>query len=242
MSTCSGPHDYTQPFWLEGAVGNNAFSYERRGASPTLWVPSRLAGTMADVQPGRRVAFEDLDEHDQMRSCPGLAHLVTTSWRTIPTVVVDNHNHAFYFWMEAAQRGVLAPGATLIHVDQHKDTREPVSAFHGTTLPEAFAYTNYQLNVGNYIVPAQRCGLVGETQLVTSGYALDDFGWASRANKILNIDLDFFAPEMSYIEFDRVRRFIDAHLATAALVTFATSPFFIEQERAIEILSRLVAS
>ena len=242
MSTRPPSHDYTQPFWLEGPVGNNAFSYERRGASPRLWVPSRLAGTMADVRPSLHVAFEDVDEHDQMQSCPGLAHLVTTSWGTIPTAVVDNHNHVFYFWMEAAQLGVLAPGATLIHVDQHKDTREPASAFHGTTLPEAFAYTNYQLNVGNYIVPAQRCGLVGEVQFVTGGHALDDFEWASRANKILNIDLDFFAPEMSYIEFDRARRFIHTHLATTALVTFATSPYFIDQERAIEFLSRIVAS
>lgn len=137
---------------------------------------------------------------------------------------------------------MLSPGATLIHVDQHKDTREPASAFHGSTLPEAFAYTNFHLNVGNYIVPAQQCGLVGETQLVTSGEALGDLGLASRANKILNIDLDFFAPEMSYIDFDRVRRFVDAHLATASLVTFASSPFFIDQERAIEFLLRLVAS
>ncbi len=242
MSTRQTRHDYAHAFWLEGPVGNNAFSYERRGGTPKLWVPSRLDGTLADVRTGRHVTFEDVDEHDQLQSCRGLAHLVTTSWGSIPTVVVDNHNHVFYFWMEALLRGVLAPGATLIHVDQHKDTREPASVFQGTTLPEAFTYTNFHLNVGNYVVPAQRCGLVGETQLVTSGEALGDLGLASRANKILNIDLDFFAPEMAYVEFDRVRRFIAAHLATTALVTFATSPFFIEQERAIDFLSRLMES
>lgn len=236
------PQDYAQPFWLEGPVGNNAFSYERRGGSPALWVPSRLAGTPADVRPGQHVTFEDVDEHGRMQSCRGLAYLVTTTWGTVPTVVVDNHNHVFYFWMEAMQHGVLAPGATLVHIDQHKDTREPANAFHGTTLPEAFAYTNFHLNVGNYIVPAQRCGLVGETQLVTSSEGLGDFGFAARSNKILNIDLDFFAPEMSYVDFDRVRRFIDAHLATTALVTFATSPFFIEQERAIDFFTKLVAT
>jgi hypothetical protein len=144
--------------------------------------------------------------------------------------------------MEAVQHGVLAPGATLIHLDQHKDTRVPARGFDGTTLPEAFAYTNFLLNVGNYIVPAQQCGLVGETQLVTSSDGLGDLTFASHANKILNIDLDFFAPEMAYVEFDRVRRFVDAHLPTTALVTFATSPFFIEQDRAIEFLGKLVAS
>jgi hypothetical protein len=155
-------------------------------------------------------------------------------------VVVDNHNHVFYFWFEALAQGIVQPGATLIHVDQHRDTRVPARMFEGRTLEDAFGYTNFQLNVGNYIVPAQHARVVGETQFVTGGTALLDLSLASRTNKILNIDLDFFAPEMSYVDFDLARRFIDAHLPTASLVTVATSPFFIEQERAIEVLRRLV--
>lgn len=37
----------------------------------------------------------------------------------------------------------------------------------------------------------------------------------------------------------RVRRFVEAHLPSASLVTIATSPFFIDQERAIGFLHRL---
>lgn len=234
------PRDYSLPFTIEGPIGNNALSYERRGTAPTLWVPSLLNGTLDDVTPGTHVVFEDFDEHGRLQSCAGLSHLVRTEWAGVPTIIVDNHNHAFYFWCEAVEQGRLDRGATLVHVDQHRDTRIPERLYDGTTLEDAFDYTNFHLNVGNYIVPAQATGLIGETQFVTSGDALDDISFAPRANTILNIDLDFFAPEMSYIDFDRTKRFIDAHVFTASLITIATSPFFIEQERAIAVLTQLL--
>lgn len=236
------PSDYSRPFAIEGPVGNNALSYARRGTAPTLSVPSLLIGTLDDVRPGTDVAFEDFDEHDVLRSCAGLAHLVRTHWAGIPTVIVDNHNHVFYFWSEAIARGVVQPGATLIHVDQHRDTRVPERGYDGRTLEDAFAYTNFLLNVGNYIVPAQEAGIVGDIQFVTSEEALGDLRLAPRANKILNIDLDFFAPEMAYVDFARARRFLDAHLPTASLITVATSPFFIEQTRAIGTLGQLASA
>ncbi len=230
---------YSNGFFIESPVGNNALSFERRGAAPRLWVPSLVAGTIDDVVPGERVVFEDFDEHDVLQSCTGLAHLVRTELAGIPAVIVDNHNHAFYFWMEALTTGVLQPGATLVHIDQHRDTRVPERAYDGTSLDDAFHYTNFHLNVGNYIVPAQRAGVVGDAQFVTSGEALNDHRLVARTNKILNLDLDFFAPEMSYINFDNAREFIHAHLAGTALITVATSPFFIDQPQAIATLKTL---
>ena len=241
MTGTDTPADYSRPFWLEGPVGNNAFSYERRGPSPRLRVPSLVDGTVADIASGDHVVFEDADEHGHLQSCVGLAHLVRMTWRGVPMVIVDNHNHVFYFWFEALAAARLAPGATLIHVDQHRDTRvpeRPLGAAPG--LDDVFRYTNFELNVGNYVVPAQDAGLVGETLVVTGSDTLDDHRFAGRPNTILNIDLDFFAPEMAYIDFDRARRFIDAHVATASLITVATSPFFIDQSRAIAYLKKLV--
>lgn len=234
------PKDYSQAFQIAGNAGNNALSYDRRGPQPSLWVPSLINGTFGDVRPGERVVFEDFDEHGVLQSCTGLAHLVKTTWHGIPTVVTDNHNHAFYFWHEARADGRLDPQATLVHIDQHRDMRVPERGYSGATLEDAFEYTNFHLNVGNYIVPAQRAGIVGDMQMVTSEEALRDASYASRGNKIVNIDLDFFAPEMSYIDFESAAAFIAAHLTTASLVTIATSPFFIEQPRAIARLHQLL--
>ncbi len=231
--------DYSQPFWIEGLVGNNALSFERRGAAPKLWVPSLVEGTLEEVKPGSEVVFEDFDEYEKLQSCPGLAHLVRTTLGDVPAVVVDNHNHVFYFWFEALERGLLKEGATLIHIDQHKDMRVPERLYEGKSLEDVFDYTNFHLNVGNYIVPAQKAGLARDTQFVTSEEALKDLSFASRGNKILNIDLDFFAPELDYIDFELARRFLAAHLPTTSLITVATSPFFIEQGRAISLLSKL---
>jgi len=233
------PTDYSRPFRIDGRVGNNALSFDRRGPSSSLWVPSLIRGTIEDVTPGDRVVFEDFDEHDVLQSCTGLAHLVRMEWDGIPVVVMDNHNHAFYFWAAALEAGRLERGATLIHVDQHRDMRVPERDYDGATLADAFTYTNFHLNVGNYIVPAQRAGIIGDTQMVTSGEALNDLSLASRPNKILNIDLDFFAPEMAYIDSALAMRFLAAHFAGASLVTIATSPFFIDQARAIGKLREL---
>jgi hypothetical protein len=236
------PKDYSQPFEITRAVGNNALSFDRRGPAPSLWVPSVVTGTFDDVKAGSRVVFEEFDENGVLRSCPGLAHLVKTTWHGIPTVVMDNHNHAFYFWSEARTQGIIGPRATLIHVDQHRDTRVPERMYDGDTLDEAFAYTNFHLNVGNYVVPAERAGLIGLTQMVTGEDALCDRRFLAHENKILNIDLDFFAPEMSYIDFALAAEFIAAHLKSSSFVSIATSPFFIEQGRAVDVLRQLISA
>ena len=100
-------------------------------------------------------------------------------------ILIDNHNHAFYFWHRSGLKN-----ATLIHIDQHKDMRVPPEMFSD----DAFKYTNELLNVGNYIVPAREAGIVKEIQFVTSETSLEDESNFTTTNKILNIDLDFFAP------------------------------------------------
>jgi hypothetical protein len=55
----------------------------------------------------------------------------------------------------------------------------------------------------------------------------------------LNLDLDFFAPELDYIPFED-KKWIILHFAhQAQLITIATSPFFIDQKRAIEMLGEV---
>lgn len=234
---------YQRPFYLTAPVGNNAFAYEARskayGGGPRLYVSSLVEGGLGDMQEGKEVVFEDLNEEGMLHSCVGLNHFVRTRFNEVPMVVVDNHNHVFYFWYEALKKGLLQAGATLIHVDEHKDMRSPPHLFQGDTLEEAFVYTNEVLNVGNYIVPAQEAKLVGDVQLVTGESGLEDFSYLSRPNRILNLDLDFFSEDLAYIPFEKARRFIRAHAEKASLITVATSPFFISQERALHYLRRL---
>ena len=69
------------------------------------------------------------------------------------------------------------------------------------------------------------------------GFMIGQLGGAAL---ILDIDLDFFAPELDYIGNEKKISFIQRLLPEAAVVTVATSPFFIDQMRAVSILKRIV--
>lgn len=225
---------YKTPFLITGNFGNNAFSFAKR-PNPSIYVPSLIKGTLDDARVGEHTVFEDFDENDKLQPCVGLKNLLEFNWRGVPAILVDNHNHAFYFWYRSGLKN-----ATLIHIDQHKDMRVPPEPFMGKTLQDAFKYTNEVLNVGDYIVPAREAGIVGEIQFVTSESSLDDEQFFDTKNKILNIDLDFFAPELDYIDFEKAKRFIQRQAANASLITIATSPFFIDQEMALDVLKNLL--
>lgn len=233
---------YQSSFYLTDNISNNSLSFEKR-KNPQLYVPKVIEGNLEDVKIGTEVVFEDYDEHDQLQSCIGLENLVKLVHPQTKKsmVVVDNHNHVFYFWYEAWHQKLIERGITLVHIDAHRDTRIPerlLSYKESNDLGKVFKYTNSILNVGNYIPPAMEEGLVGELISITSERELK--GAEPKRPFILNIDLDFWAPEMDYIDEKWSIEKIKDWMLEADLITFATSPFFIEQERAIEILRKLI--
>jgi len=79
--------------------------------------------------------------------------------KSVPMYLVDNHNHVFYFWYLARNQGIITDNALLYHVDEHADTRDPREYLlrpDSENLQKVFEYTNFFLNVGNYIVPAEK--------------------------------------------------------------------------------------
>lgn len=229
---------YTEPFWLTKNAGNNAFAWKERGNAPRLYVPACVEGDLESVEVGEEMVFSSEDEHGVLQECKGLKHFVRMEWEGVPCVVVDNHNHVLFFWYEALAKNQVQRGASLVHVDQHKDMREAPEELGSSELEEVFKYTNEVVNVGNYIRPAIEEGLIGDVLLVTGNMQLAGQDFLEKKNKILNIDLDFFVDEME-VDFERAKNYIKAHLKTAKLVTIATSPFFMDQEEALKVLHRL---
>jgi len=153
---------YHSPFRLTEPVGNNAFSYEKR-TDKNLFVPSIIEGTFADIKEGNEVVFEDFDENGTLRSCTGLKNFVRMEWNGIPLIVFDNHHHALYFWYEAQENGVIGMGNTLVHIDEHSDLWENENDLpKNPILKQVFDFTNSRCNVGNYIQPALREGIIGK--------------------------------------------------------------------------------
>lgn len=245
---------YAQGFYIEGEQGNNALDFlarreyhQRQRREPRLYVPPLKQGNLLLAELGEAVVFEALDEQGAIKACTGLKTFVLGEFLGKPAVLVDNHNHVFYFWFWAREQGILNGPAQLIHMDQHKDTREPEQWLEAGIdhLDDIFKYTNFVLNVGNYILPAQRMGLIGEVVHVQGSSDLEKnietLGLSSSEfSTILNIDLDFFAPELGYIDFDLAKRFVQKAVAQADFITIATSPFFIDQGLALDRLKALL--
>jgi len=65
----------------------------------------------------------------------------------------------FYFWYLARERGIISDRALLYHVDEHADMRDPQEYLlkpDSQDLQKVFEYTNFFLNVGNFIIPAMK--------------------------------------------------------------------------------------
>ncbi len=87
-----------------------------------------------------------------------------------------------------------------MHVDQHKDTREPENYnVDINNIKDVFRYTNEVLNVGSFIKPALKYNIFSELIIIDSLYG---FGLDVESEFVLDIDLDIFSSDMDYIPFE----------------------------------------
>jgi hypothetical protein len=246
------PPAYSQERWITEAVGNNAFNYQERASShpephlriaPLEYFDSPTAA-FQKLAISRSPAFE-LYEENQLRSFAGLEKflLFPAPGSSAPVYVFDNHNHAFFFWHWYAGQQHLPLPLDLIHVDQHKDTRLPATFLSNSEIvnwKELDLYTTEILNVGNFIPPAIKTGLINNPQIVDSSASLQQLANDQLPDHfILDIDLDFFAPELDYLDNQLKLTAIKKALAKASIVTIATSPYFIDQNLAFQFLREI---
>ena len=209
-----------------------------------------------------KVTFEEYDFDENMQTCFGLENFYKLNYHpirsstTFPSregkgitslYLVDNHNHVFYFWYLARSQGIISDNALLYHIDEHADTRDPWEYLlkpDSHDLQKVFDYTNFTLNVGNYIIPAEREWLIWETIQIRGEEALQNYmvksrgapcGYPGPQSIILNLDLDFFEPELDFIDYDLKKQVILDVAQKADLITVCTSPYFIDQERALKV-------
>ena len=168
---------YKKEFFLEKNTGNNAFAYDLR-AQKTSRVGALKQGALADVcvDTTHPAFFEVSEKSGEVLPYFGLKNLIATTLFGKEVFIFDNHNHAFYFWIQAYNDGLFADNSLLFHIDEHSDLREPPHYFVGDVhnLTEVAAYTNDVLNVGNYIKSATKLGLFNEVVRVQGESELDE--------------------------------------------------------------------
>ena len=244
---------YTQDFYISDEIWNNAFSYSHR-EHKQLFVPKlKKINTFDDMQlrekNSEKITFEEFDFDGNLQTCYGLENLYECEWKGKKIFLVDNHNHVFYFWYLARNLGIISDNSLLYHIDEHADTRDPwdyIMKPDSFDLQKIFEYTNFYLNVGNYIIPAEKEWLVSQTVQIRSQEALEKYNaWVfshlenSSKHIILNLDLDFFEPELDFIDYNLKKQVILEIAEKASIITVCTSPYFIDQERALEVFRDL---
>ena len=213
----------TEPFW------NNEFSYQERKAlwsEGKIYIPPLIKWTIDDLEIGTEIAFEEV-VNGKLVSCKWLKNLIKIDYKWIPTYIVDNHDHALFFRHQHIHQfpaNEWAKPFKVIHIDQHSDIKE---------------VTHGEYNVGNFITHALESRLIDECIQVRTETALHsipplDF---QNYNYILDIDVDFWEGKN---DIDNDIKIIKNLIKNVALVTIATSPYFIDQNTAIEIIKKIL--
>ncbi len=255
---------YKKPFYITDPVWNNAFSHDLR-KNKKLYVPElKIIDSLDDIElqdDKEKIAFEDFWFDDKLSINYGLKNFYEFPPLSLPLAgeknkkikapiyLFDNHNHAFYFWYLARKNGIIWDNNTLIHIDEHADMRDNnkcISDDDSKDLEKVFNFTNEVLNVGDYIIPAQKEWLIWEVIQIRNETNLSDYICRRcepyvypTTNIILNLDLDFFQPDLDYIDFKQKKEVILDAAKKADVITVATSPFFIDQNLALKVFREL---
>ena len=236
---------YNKWFFIESPVWNNEFSFDKR-QNKKLFVPEIIEAKSFDEikfqDDLEKIAFEDFDFDDKLSTNYWLKNFYRFQMWWKEVVLFDNHNHAFYFWYEARSRKIIWNKNLLIHIDQHADTRDNdkiISKSDSKSLEKVFDFTNFVLNVWDYIIPAQKEGIIENIVQIRNTKNLEDYlqNFSNKKNNskiILNFDLDFFASELDFIDFELKKKVILDAFEKASYVTVCTSPFFVDQRLAVE--------
>jgi hypothetical protein len=238
---------YEKPFYINSPTWNNAFSYEKR-INKQIFVSKLIKiKNVLKIELWEKIVFEDYDFDNKLNSCTWLKNFYEIDYLEKKVYFFDNHNHAFYFWFLARKIWLIRDNNILYHIDEHSDMRDPKNYLqkpNSYDLKEIFYYTNYFLNVWNYITPALKEWIISEVIQIRNSQNLEDYFKNSKEESlsnqiILNLDLDFFQPNLDFIDYELKKKVVLDILKKATVVTVASSPFFIDQKLAIKVFKDL---
>lgn len=170
--------------------------------------------TIDEVKLWSHIVFEEIDEKGKLHQCTWLDYIVKIEPNI---VIVDNHDRVLEFWPK---------WFPVLHIDQHTDMR-PIG--------------QDGINVGNFVRHALDTHLITWSTQINTEYSLlhldlKDF---TTLDFILDVDLDFWHPDMGIEHYEKTIQIIKKLIKKAKAVTIATSPYFLDQNLAVKIIRHL---
>jgi hypothetical protein len=231
---------YKTSFFIDKPVWNNAFSYNKR-KNKKIFVPKLIEiKDFEKIKLWEEIAFEDFDFDNKLSSHLWLENFYKIKWKNKNLYLFDNHNHAYFFWYLSRNEKIIWDNNILFHIDEHSDMRDNWKYLlkpDSNDLQKVFEFTNYELNVWNYIVPSLKEWLIKKIIQIRSESDLLYYKrfLNKKDNIILNLDLDFFEPNLDYIDYNLKKKVILDIANNASIITVSTSPFFINWDLAIKV-------
>lgn len=165
-----------------------------------------------------------------------------------PIFIFDNHNHAITFWYNIIYSNKIQ-NIELIHIDQHSDCWENKNHLklnrNEDELGTVFSFCNQKCNVGNFIPPAIESWIIPNQIQVRSTTALQNLKAHKNQNYILDIDLDFCLDWIDRKKINKesiklLKNKFNEFWKYTLWITIATSPYFLDQELATNIIEELL--
>ncbi len=145
----------------------------------------------------------------------------------------------------------------LIHIDQHTDLWTNPHKLDHTQISDPqyqWDFAHLECDIGNFITPCIESWLITNMIQVRTEYKLNEILKEQEIKiiqkyksssfhfspLILDIDLDFWAPEMWISDIQKTMSQVRSIMGRADLITIATSPYFINQNLALELLHQLL--
>lgn len=151
---------------------------------------------------------------------------------------MDNHNHALGIRRKTISNSTNKP--TVIHIDAHADLEPTAKPFPtNPTEDKTRDYVHSQTHIGSFIQPAVDSGLISDCIQIRSSYALEHLTLEAGTTYILDIDLDFRVDQkvIPQNHLTVIKNITTSH--NISCTTIATSPYFLDQEKAIRFLHQL---
>ena len=198
----------------------------------------------------KHFTFAEKNENWEIEYFHGLKNYLWIETPGFPSIFIfDNHNHAIIFRYNIIYSKKIK-NTKLIHIDQHSDCWENKNHLElnwdENELEKVFRFWNEKCNVWNFIPPAIESRIIWNQTQIRSTTALQNLEIEKNQNFILDVDLDFC---LNWIDRNKINKEavkllknkFDKIWKSALCITIATSPYFLNQDLAIDIIEELLA-
>ena len=212
-------------------IWNNQFCFNQV-KNPKIWIADTIDWTANNLEIWENTVFREM-KNWKVVDYRWLKNFIKLEKNNQTIYIFDNHNHALKYRIDEFKEWNISFWFNLIHIDQHTDMNS--SEFElDLSNPDLQVY-----NVWNFIQPAIQSWLIVQVEQINTEYKLLKYDMP-KYDYILDIDLDFRAPEMSIEKYSDTIQKARTLISKSRVVTIATSPYFLEQNLAIKICKDLL--